>query len=54
MYSMEIMVKISFVITLMLTAIMIIDFDCFQMSFSNYQGHINFRKELSKNSQSAR
>ena len=30
MYNMEIMIKISFVITLMLTAI--IDFDCFQMS----------------------
>ena len=32
MYDMEIMIKISFVITLMLTAIIIIDFDCFQMS----------------------
>ena len=32
MYNMEIMIKISFVITLMLTAIIIIDFDCFQMS----------------------
>ena len=31
MYNMEIMIKISFVITLMLTAI--IDFDYFQMSF---------------------
>ena len=30
MYDMEIMMKISFVITLMLTAIT--DFDCFQMS----------------------
>ena len=34
MYNMEIMVKISFVITLMLTAIIIKDFDCFQMSLS--------------------
>ena len=32
MYDMEIMIKISFVKTLMLTAIIIIDFDCFQMS----------------------
>ena len=31
MYNMEIMIKISFVITMMLTAIIIIDFDCFQM-----------------------
>ena len=30
MYNMEIMIKISFVITFMLTAV--IDFDCFQMS----------------------
>ena len=32
MYDMEIMIKISFVITLMLTSIIIIDFDYFQMS----------------------
>ena len=57
MYNMEVMIKI-FVITLMLTAV--IDFDCFQMSLwmqkANvpvYQGHINFRKGVSKGSQSA-
>ena len=32
MYNMEIMIKILFVITLMLTAVIIIDFDRFQMS----------------------
>ena len=32
MYNMETMIKILFVITLMLTAVIIIDFDCFQMS----------------------
>ena len=58
MHNMEIMIKISFAIILMLTAI--IGFDCFQMSFVNarnnvqvYQGHINFRKEVSKSSQPA-
>ena len=32
MYNMEIMIKILFVVTLMLTAVVIIDFDCFKMS----------------------
>ena len=32
MYDMEIMIKTLFVITLMLTVVIIIDFDCFQMS----------------------
>ena len=32
MYNMETMIKILFVITLMLTAVIVIDFDCFQMS----------------------
>ena len=32
LYNMETMIKILFVIALMLTAVIIIDFDCFQMS----------------------
>ena len=56
MYNMKIMTKISFVITLIPKAIIIIYFDCFEMSLKSnvavYQGHINFRKEVSKHSQS--
>ena len=52
-YNMEIMMKMSFVKTLISRAIMIIVFNYFRISFqvqkSNvavYQGHINFRKEV--------
>ena len=52
-YNMEIMIKMSFVKTLISTATMIIVFNYFQISFqvqkSNvavYQGHITFRKEV--------
>ena len=60
MCRMEIMIKMSFVITLISKAIMIIVFDYFQVSFLNsksnvavYQRHINFRKEVPKCSQFA-
>ena len=51
----------SITVTIILTTIMIIVFNCFQMSLqiskkSNvavYQEHINFRKEVPKSSQSA-
>ena len=52
------MIKMSFLIALILRGIMIIVFDYFQMSYQVqkvmlHQGHINFRKELPKCSQSA-
>ena len=59
MYNMEIMIKMSFVIILISTAIMfLIVFKCPVLlnSKSNvtvYKGHINFRKEVPKCSQSA-
>ena len=56
----KMMIKMTIIITIVPAAIMIIDSNYFHMSFklgkssaTNYQGDINFRKEVSNNSHSA-
>ena len=60
MYNMEMMIKMSFAITLILAAVMnivIIYFTNDLLKAKNnvtvYEGHINFRKEVTKSSQLA-